>query len=54
MTATCIDCGTPVQPTIDGPLCDPCAEVAVALAGSVEARVARLAEQDALPIGGAA
>lgn len=37
--SACIDCGTP---TTDGPLCNPCAEVAGALLGGADARVEML------------
>lgn len=37
---TCIDCGEPMTPRVDGlPLCDPCLELAVLLCGSGETRV---------------
>ena len=37
--SACIDCGTS---TTDGPMCSPCAEVAGALLGGVDARIAIL------------
>src|SRR5690606_28410184 len=41
-TSECIDCGHPCTPTLDAPLCDPCAALALTLLGSVEAREALL------------
>lgn len=40
----CADCGIEIPDTLDVPLCDPCLRVAVAVAGSGEARMQQLAE----------